>query len=173
MAVADQAAPRRPQLAARLAWPACALTMALLAGALLIPANSPVGMTGVAPLAMWAAASAVVGAVVARRPQNPIGWLLSVSGLLVSFGLLAGQYAYYTLVTRPGSLPGGQAMLWLAGWPFDAGVFLVLFLLLFPPAGSRPLDGDVSPCSPVPRSWPSPCRRWAATPPTRCRSCSG
>jgi hypothetical protein len=139
MAVADQAAPRRPQLAARLAWPACALTMALLAGALLIPADLPVGMTGLAPLAMWAAASAVVGAVVAaRRPENPIGWLLSASGLLVSFGLLAGQYAYYTLVTRPGSLPGGQAMLWLAGWPFDAGLFLVLFLLLLFPTGRLP-----------------------------------
>jgi hypothetical protein len=139
MSVADQATPRRPQLAARLAWPACGLTLALLAAGLLIPADLPVGMTGVAPLAVWAATSAVVGAVVAaRRPENPIGWLLSASGLLVGFGLFAGQYAYYTLVTRPGSLPGGQAMLWLAGWPFDAGLFLVLFLLLLFPTGRLP-----------------------------------
>jgi hypothetical protein len=139
MSVADQATARRPQLAVRLAWPACGLTLALLAAGLLIPADLPVGMTGVAPLAMWAAASAVVGAVVAaRRSENPIGWLLSAGGLLVGFGLFAGQYAYYTLVTRPGSLPGGQAMLWLAGWPFDAGLFLVLFLLLLFPTGRLP-----------------------------------
>jgi hypothetical protein len=139
MPAAAQVQARRPQLAARLAWPACGLTLALLAAALLIPADLPVGMTGVAPLAVWAATSAVVGAVVAaRRPENPIGWLLSAGGLLVSFGLFAGQYAYYTLVTRPGSLPGGQAMLWLAGWPFDAGLFLVPFLLLLFPTGRLP-----------------------------------
>jgi hypothetical protein len=139
MSVADQATARRPQLAARLAWLGCGLTLALLAAGLLIPADLPVGMTGVAPLAMWAATSAVVGAVVAaRRSENPIGWLLSAGGLLVGFGLFAGQYAYYTLVTRPGSLPGGKAMLWLAGWPFDAGLFLVLFLLLLFPTGRLP-----------------------------------
>jgi hypothetical protein len=144
MSVADQAAPRRPQFAAWLAWPACGLTVALLAAVLLISADTPVGPAGLAPLAVWAAASAVVGAVItARRPENPIGRLLSASGLLVGFGLLAGQYAFYTLVTRPGSLPGGQAMLWLAAWVFDAGFFLVLFLLLlFPPAGCRHPDGD-------------------------------
>ena len=138
MSVADQAAPRR-QLAAWLAWPACGLTLALLAAALLIPADTPVGPAGLAPVAVWAAASAVVGAVItARRSEHPIGWLLSASGLLVGVGLLAGQYAYYTLVTRPGSLPGGQAMLWLAAWVFDAGFFLVLFLLLLFPTGRLP-----------------------------------
>jgi hypothetical protein len=139
MPVADQVEPRRPQFAARLAWLACGLTVALLAAALLIPVDTPVGPAGLAPLAVWAAASSVVGAVVAaRRSENPIGWLLSASGLLVGVGLFAGQYAFYTLVTRPGSLPGGQAMLWLSGWPFDAGFFLVLFLLLLFPTGRLP-----------------------------------
>jgi hypothetical protein len=139
MAVADRAAPRQPQLAARLAWPACGLTMALLAAALLIPADTPVGPAGLAPVVGWAAANAVVGAVVvARRSENPIGWLLSASGLLVGVGLFAGQCAFYTLVTKPGSLPGGQAMLWLSAWIFDAGFFLVLFLLLLFPTGRLP-----------------------------------
>jgi hypothetical protein len=34
----------RPQLAARLAWPACGLTLALLAAGLLLPADTPAGV---------------------------------------------------------------------------------------------------------------------------------
>ena len=139
MPVGDQVEPPRPQLAARVAWPACGLSLALLAAALLIPADTPVSPAQLAPVALWAAGNAVVGALVAaRRPENPIGWLLSAGGLLISVATLAGQYAYYTLVTEPGSLPGGQVMLWLAGWPNDAGFFLVLFLMLLFPTGRLP-----------------------------------
>jgi hypothetical protein len=139
MSVTDQVEPRRSQLAGRLVWPACGLTVALLAAGLLLPADTPVGLTGLAPVALWAGASSVVGAVVAtRRSENPIGWLLAASGLLIGVGLFAGQYAFYTLITRPGSLPGGPVMLWLSGWPFDAGFFLVLFLLLLFPTGRLP-----------------------------------
>ena len=136
MPAAEQVEPRRRQLAARLAWPACGLTLALLVAGLLLPAHTPAGVVGLAPIALWAAANAVVGGLIAaRRPQNPIGWLLLASGLLVSLAQFAGQYAYYTLVTRPGSLPWGQAMLWLAGWPNNAGFVLVVFLLLLFPTG--------------------------------------
>jgi hypothetical protein len=49
----------------------------------------------------------VVGAVmVARRPGNVIGWLLSAVGLLTATGTLALEHAEYAYVTRPGSLPG-------------------------------------------------------------------
>jgi hypothetical protein len=136
MPAADQVATRPPQLSARLAWPACGLTLALLAAGLLLPAHTPAGVVDLAPIAVLAAANAVVGALIAgRRPQHPIGWLLLASGLLVGTAQFAGQYAYYTLVTRPGSLPWGQAMLWLAGWPNNAGYGLVVFLLLLFPTG--------------------------------------
>jgi hypothetical protein len=126
-------------MATRIAWVACGLTLALLVASLLVPAHTPAGLAGVAVWALWAAANSVVGALIAsRRPENRIGWLLVASGLLVSLGSFAGQYAYYTLVTRPGSLPWGQALLWLAGWPSDAGFFLVLFLLLLFPTGRLP-----------------------------------
>jgi hypothetical protein len=126
----------RPQLAARLAWPACGLTLALLAAGLLLPADTPAGVVDLAPIAVLAAANAVVGALIAaRRPEHPIGWLLLASGLLIGTAQFAGQYAYYALVTRPGSLPFGQAMLRLAGWPNNAGFGLVVFLLLLFPTG--------------------------------------
>jgi hypothetical protein len=136
MPAAAQVATRPPQLAARLAWPACGLTLALLAAGLLLPADTPAGVVDLAPIAVLAAANTVVGALIAaRRPEHPIGWLLLASGVLLSIGLFAGQYAYYALVTRPGSLPFGQAMLWLAGWPNSAGFGLVVFLLLLFPTG--------------------------------------
>ena len=135
MSVADQLEPRRRQLA-RVAWPACGLTLALLVGGLLLPAHTPAGVVDLAPIAVLAAANALVGALLAaRRPEHPIGWLLLASGLLVSLAQFAGQYAYYTLVTRPGALPWGQTLLWLAGWPSDAGFVLVVFLLLLFPTG--------------------------------------
>lgn len=136
MPAADQLKPRRPRLAARLAWPVCGLSLALLVAGLLLPADTPAGVLGLAPIALLAAANAVVGGLLAaRRPEHPIGWLLSASGLLMSIAHFAGQYAHYTLVTRPGSLPWGQATLWLAGWPSDAGFVLVVFLLLLFPTG--------------------------------------
>ncbi len=65
------------------------------------------------------AAYMVVGAlVVARRPENPIGWLFSAVGLLVATGWLAQEYAEYAYVTSPGSLPAG---IWPPGMEAGTG----------------------------------------------------
>ena len=46
----------------------------------------------------------VVGAViVARRPDNRIGWIFSAIGLLAATGTLATEYATYAYITGPGS----------------------------------------------------------------------
>jgi hypothetical protein len=51
----------------------------------------------------------VVGVIiVARRPDNTIGWIFSAIGLLVGTGLPAWQYAEYAYATRGGALPGGD-----------------------------------------------------------------
>jgi hypothetical protein len=75
-----------------------------------------------------------VGAIVAsRRPENPVGWLLCLAGVTVSTNSFASQYAIYALLARPGSLPGGEALAWIAAWqlPIMNGL-PVLYLLLFP-----------------------------------------
>jgi hypothetical protein len=79
----------------------------------------------------------VVGAlVVAHRPGNAIGWLFSASALLAVTAQMAGQYAVYAYVTRPGSLPGATLALWYGSWPW----FLVIALtLIFPRCCSRPV----------------------------------
>ena len=77
---------------------------------------------------------ATVGAIVAsRRPENPVGWLLCLAGVSVSTSSFASQYAIYALLARPGSLPAGEALAWIAAWqlPIMNGI-PVLYLLLFP-----------------------------------------
>lgn len=83
----------------------------------------------------------LLGALVAnRQPQNRIGSVLLVTGLLALTGDVATHYAEYALVTRPG-LAGGRLAAWYGSWywiPWFAGM-LVFVPLLFPtgrpPAG--------------------------------------
>ena len=76
---------------------------------------------------------ATVGAlVVSRQPGNVIGWIFCYLGL--SFPLVGAgeEYALYALVTEPGSLPGGEGLVWLAallGGPIVFTVFALVFLL--------------------------------------------
>jgi hypothetical protein len=82
----------------------------------------------------WGAWPTVGAVIVAHRPRNRIGWLCSAVGLLVGPAFLAQDYAWYTLVHRPGSLSGGLALAWLGQWPgvVAQGLVLTFLLLLFP-----------------------------------------
>jgi hypothetical protein len=85
----------------------------------------------------------IVGALIAsRRPRNPIGWLYLGALTLISFGgtgNVSDQYAYYALVTRPGSLPGPDWVTW-AGLVVLTPAFstLIFFSLLLFPDGRLP-----------------------------------
>jgi hypothetical protein len=87
-------------------------------------------------------AYATVGALIAsRRPENPIGWLFCLAALSVQVGVFAGEYARYALLTKPGSLPGGLAMAWLAAWPRTVGFTIMFtFLILLFPDGRLPSE---------------------------------
>jgi len=82
-----------------------------------------------------------VGAAIASRlPRNPIGWLFLGAGLGAALEDALLGYSVYTLVTRPGSLPGGPAAAAVADavWlPTMASATLLLFVLF--PTG-RPLS---------------------------------
>ncbi len=117
--------------AAWLAWSALAVTTVFSVLVLFMPSEQN-GLEIIAPLAAWAVTSSTVGAlIVSRRPENPVGWLLGVIGVLVGTNAFFGQYAYYALVGRISSLPGGGAAAWLATWPIVLafGLFTYLFLL--------------------------------------------
>jgi hypothetical protein len=121
-----------------LAWSLWALSVALttLSLVLLVLIRSH---PGIHVFDWWLGNSLVVidvtvGAIVAsRRPDNPVGWLLCLSGVAVSTSSFASQYAIYALLAQPNSLPAGEAMTWIAAWmlPIMNGV-QVFYLLLFP-----------------------------------------
>jgi hypothetical protein len=94
----------------------------------------------VLPVAAWAVTSSTVGAfVVSRRPENPIGWILCVSGFLFAFSIFSSMYAIYTLVTHPGSLPAGEVAAWFSAWVQNPVYLLFVYLFLLFPDG-RPLS---------------------------------
>jgi hypothetical protein len=87
------------------------------------------------------AAYSVIGAlIVARRPDNAMGWVFSAIGLLAMTMLVAGEYAQYAYVTRPRPLPGAIVAAWLPPTAVYALYLstVILPLLLFPTG--RPLS---------------------------------
>src|SRR5215212_2604595 len=127
-------------IARRLAWSIWVLSVGLLTAGLLIAyAGDPNSFGSNLVVNLFAVptiiAFATVGALIAsRRPENPIGWVFCGSALLILLGDFAEQYARYAVLQKPGSLPGGMAMAWLATWPLQVGFFLMftVLLLLFP-----------------------------------------
>ena len=123
-----------------LAWGSAALALALLAlGVLFLALNGTATPQG----ALWLLgllAFALIGGLIARHhPTNPIGWLFCAGALLSLLAGVASEYARYTLLTRPGTLPGGIWMAWLGAWIGDPGWgLLALFPFLLFPTGHLP-----------------------------------
>jgi hypothetical protein len=69
-----------------------------------------------------------------RRPGNPIGWIIAGAGVTGLASDFVDSYAFYTLITDPGSLPGGEVMAWLSNWIFIPVIFAApaMLFLLFP-----------------------------------------
>ena len=124
--------------ATRIAWSLWAITVALTAlSALLVVLSLSHPNT---PIFAWwfgntfVVIDATVGTIVAsRRPENPVGWLLCLSGVAVGASTFISQYAIYALLARPGALPAGEAAAWIASWSLPIIIGLqVSYLTLFP-----------------------------------------
>jgi hypothetical protein len=131
---------------ARLAWALCAVSLLILALALLLialgwstplpgaqtpwrdQAISVVGIIG---------APVLGGLIASRRPKNPYGWVWSIFGLGLSLQLLAGAYASYALV-EPGSLVAPKTMPHLLNPGGPLALTLGSFLMLLFPTGRLP-----------------------------------
>jgi len=126
--------------AARLARSLWAVTLALVAGGLLLGVAS----RPEAPLYGYWVEDTVVGPtfatlgalIVTRRPGNVIGWIFLVSGLGASVQLLAGQYA--TVALHSQTSPGGAVAAWLSTLAQFSIAVSVLFLILLFPTGRLP-----------------------------------
>jgi signal transduction histidine kinase len=69
--------------------------------------------------------------IVTRQRGNTIGWLLIAIPLFFALAAFNGDYATYTLVAHPGSLPLGRLSAWFDRWSIVAvlAIFIPVFLL--------------------------------------------
>ena len=133
-----------PRAAAWLAWSLCALALTLTALALLL-LDRNLAHPNAYVYDYWldntlgAISYAPVGVLIAaRRPSNPVGWLLCLWSVALSIGHFSSQYAIYALLAEPRSLPAGEAMAWISSWilPIIIGVQVFAYLLF--PTGRLP-----------------------------------
>jgi hypothetical protein len=141
-----EAAVMSPSEASWLAWYMCALSLGLTGLGLLLVVLSQEAHHGVPVFGQWAEDAVVavgfstLGAIVAPRfpIKNPIGWLFCAIGLVGAMLLFSGEYAAYSLLAGPGSLPGGEGMAWIASWLWVVHIGLFVFLGLLFPDGRPP-----------------------------------
>jgi hypothetical protein len=125
--------------AAWIAWALWALSIALTVLSLWLLVLS-LSHPGVHIFIHWIEATVLaigfstVGAVVTpRHSQNPMGWIFCAVGLLYAAVHFVAEYAIYTLLAAPGSLPAGEAAAWVFSWLFVPQIGLSgLLILLFP-----------------------------------------
>ena len=130
---------------ARIALPAWVVCMAFVTISLVLNVVNQGGNAGLDAalghdviFALWGTAYATVGALIgARRPENPIGWILLAAGGVLAASSALFEYANYALEhTR--SLPGGVWAVWTENTVAAAAPPLIaLALLLFPDGRSE------------------------------------
>jgi hypothetical protein len=140
-----------PRRASVLAWSLAGLSMILyIVNVVLYVLAHPARPSGTISVALGGALFLifpVVGALIAaRRPGNPIGWVLLADGLLWIVSDTTGYYADYG-VARPGSVPFPVGVAAITSWLWvpGAGLLGTYVFLLFPDGRLpsrrwRPLD---------------------------------
>ncbi len=100
----------------------------------LLPGELPAGDYG-----SWWFTNAVAGVgvalpgglVAARRPRNPLGWLILALALAHAVTAASREYALHALAPHSG-LPFGVATLWLSGWTYIDFPIVIPLFFLFP-----------------------------------------
>ena len=127
----------------RVAWSLCAVSVVMAVAGLLFgfanrntPSPFDYGTKGGAAAAIVALlAFPVVGALIAsRQPNNAIGWLCLVSGMIMQISSVSREYASLALDPHPGSPPGYVVIGWVGNWiwPASFGLAATFLVLLFP-----------------------------------------
>jgi hypothetical protein len=84
-------------------------------------------------------AFSTVGAVIAsRHHDHPIGWIFCAIGLVAGVDYLSAQFATYSLLAQPASVPGSDVLAWVNSWVLVPHIGLYMFLALLFPDGRLP-----------------------------------
>ena len=117
-----------------LAWSLWALTIALEVLAIwLWLGNRSLGGGYFSPQVFLVPGFATVGAVIAARRGNTVGWLFMALGLVAALHAVSMVYGERVTLLGPGSLPVGSVAQVLGGWLWPLNYLLLgLIVLLFP-----------------------------------------
>jgi hypothetical protein len=129
----------RRHTTAWIAWSLWGLTMALEVAAIwLWLRNRSAGGGYFAPQVFLVPGFATVGAMIAARRANTVGWLLVALGLVAALHALSMVYGERDTLVRPGSLPAGSFAGVLGGWLWPVNYLLFCLVLLLFPDGRLP-----------------------------------
>jgi hypothetical protein len=106
-----------------IAWSACVLTWGLGALGLVLWAfnRSHPQLGAVVEIVSFQAVGLLI---LARRPNNRIGWIFCTISLLDALWVFTTQYATYALVTKPAALVGASGAAWLSSWMWAPPLWL-------------------------------------------------
>jgi hypothetical protein len=127
---------------AALAWAVCAVcalvALAMVGIGLFAEGIRSGGRFEAISIALPIVAYPLVGALVIARRGNRIGWVFCATGAVLSLNWGGSELAHYTLLDRPGALPGGTAFEVIASASqVPAFCLFGLVLLLFPSGSVR------------------------------------
>jgi hypothetical protein len=119
-----------------LAWALSALTLGLIACAVVLALLNRYSLWDLTFLVAQASAALVGGLIASRRPRNPVGWFIIGHALCFTLGEFSRQYAIHGLLTEPSSLPAARIMASPPYWIWFPGLILMFsFLPLYFPNG--------------------------------------
>ncbi|MBA3764987.1 MAG: hypothetical protein H0X05_05695, partial [Actinobacteria bacterium] len=105
-----------------------------ISGGILVSLNgNPI--VGNVSLAIIFASMGFTGALIAsRQPENPIGWVLIGSTVVIGLAFATGEYSLYATEGRTTPLPGSIWAAWVGTWAWLVGLgpIITLLFLLFP-----------------------------------------
>jgi hypothetical protein len=125
--------------ASRLAWPLWGLSMVLAVGSTgLWVRNGLFDARSFSAFLFLVPGYATVGALIAVRRRNRVGWLFLGIGLAAAALSLGFQYSLRAYVIAPGSLPASPWVVWLQDTLVSVSVIGLIYLVLLFPDGRLP-----------------------------------
>ena len=125
---------------ARLPWVLWGSSLALaLPGSVFVALNGNSILENVSLVTIFAGMGFAGALIASRQPDNPIGWVLTGSTLVIALAFVTGEYATYATEGRTEPLPGWVWAAWVPTWAWGTGLGpIVTFLFLYFPDGRLP-----------------------------------